>query len=106
MFDANTSEGLKHLWESSRAEGWVDSVYYRWDHSFDPETGLAKVEAYCEKDGKSFTEVHYERPYDGPELKELLTEAGFCAIEIITYPDAEPAPEDEPRIWVIAQKAL
>ncbi|MCA9835713.1 MAG: methyltransferase domain-containing protein [Trueperaceae bacterium] len=104
MFDANTREGLEHLWESSRAEGWIGGVYYRWDHSFDRETGLAKVEAYCEKEGQAFTEVHYERPYDGHELKSLLTQAGFTAIEIISYPEAEPAPADEPRIWVIAQK--
>lgn len=104
VFDVNTTAGLRELWESGRAEGWIDDIYYHWEHSFDEATGLAKVEAYCERGTISFTEVHYERPYDAAELEQLLSAAGFTEIEVITYPDGLTAPADEPRIWVMAQK--
>lgn len=104
MFDVNTTTGLRDLWESSRAEGWAGDVYYRWEHSYDEATGLAKVEAYCETETASFTEVHFERGYDLPELRTLLTEAGFIDIEGLSYPDGAPAWPDDPRLWVVARK--
>ncbi len=103
IFDVNTTQGLRELWEDNRAEGWVDDVYYRWEHSFDEQTGLAEVVAYCEKGDKRFTEVHYERPYDPPEVEALLKEAGFSSVRALTYPDGDaPTPETE-RIWVVAR---
>ncbi len=104
MFDANTTIGLKDLWEAGRAEGWANDVYYRWEHSFDEATGLAKVEAFCENDQTSFTEVHYERPYDTPLLERLLKQAGFKNIEIITYPTGDTASDDDERVWAVCQK--
>ncbi len=104
MFDVNTPTGLRDLWESGRAEGWAGEVYYRWAHSFDEATGLAKVEAYCETEQTSFTEVHFERGYDLTELRTLLAEAGFVNVEGLSYPDGAPAWPDDPRLWVVAQK--
>ncbi len=104
MFDVNTTLGLRELWEAGRAEGWAGDVYYRWTHTFDEETKLAKVEAYCESPTTSFTEVHFEKPYDAPDLKRLLDQAGFSEVETITYPDGEPSQKDDERIWVIAKK--
>lgn len=104
MFDVNTTVGLRELWEDGCAEGWVGEVYYRWTHSFDEAVGLAKVEAYCQDALGAFTEVHFERPYDPPELRALLKEAGFTGVEILTYPDGAPATDAEPRVWVLARK--
>ena len=104
IFDVNTTLGLKELWEAGRAEGWVNDIYYRWEHSFDESTGLARVEAYCESEKEAFTEVHYERPYDQADLTELLTKARFKQLEFLDYPSAKPALEDAARLWVCAQK--
>ncbi len=104
MFDVNTTVGLRDLWEAGRAEGFSGEVYYRWEHSFIEATGLAQVEAYCENGETSFTEVHFERPYDPPELRRLLAEAGFVNIEILDYPSGEAADEDAARVWVVARK--
>jgi SAM-dependent methyltransferase len=103
IFDVNTTPGLRNLWEDDRAEGWVDDVYYLWEHSFDDLTGLAKVVAYCEKGTRSFTEVHFERPYDPPEVRALLREAGFKDVQLVTYPDGYPATSESERIWVVAR---
>lgn len=104
VFDVNTTRGLKMLWESGRAEGWAGEVYYNWRHSFDEETGLARVDAFCLRGTTAFTEVHFERPYDPPELRDLLSAAGFEGIEVLAYPEGEPAPRDASRVWVVARR--
>ncbi len=104
IFDVNTTVGLRDLWESGRAEGWVDEVHYSWDHTFDEATRIGIVTAYCEKNGRAFTEVHVERAYDPPELRDLLAKAGFAEIKVLTYPSGEPAQEDEERVWVVAKR--
>lgn len=103
VFDCNTRSGLRELWEGGRAEGWADDVYYRWEHAYDEASGLARVEAYCSvPSGDDFVEVHFERPYDPSDLRHLLTRAGFLDVEVLTYPDARPAGEEEPRVWALA----
>lgn len=103
IFDVNTTVGLRDLWESGRAEGWVDEVHYCWEHDFDEATRIGTVTAYCEKNGREFAEVHLERAYDPPELRDLLARAGFEEVKAMTYPSGEPAGEDEERVWVLAK---
>jgi SAM-dependent methyltransferase len=103
VFDVNTENGLRDLWEGGRVEGWAGGSYYRWLHSYDEESGIATVEASFLQDGQMLTEVHRERKYDPAELKELLATAGFSSVEVLDYPEGEEAPEDSPRVWVIAR---
>lgn len=103
IFDVNTTVGLRDLWEGDRAEGWVDDVYYLWEHSFDETARRAKVVAYCEKGARSFTETHFERPYDPDELTTLLKRAGFEQLSFVTFPHGYPATAENERIWVVAQ---
>ncbi len=106
MFDVNTTVGLRHLWENDRMEGWVGDIHYLWTHSFDEDTKLATVKAHC-SDGKSeFEEIHYEKPYDVGELKELMAEAGFGNVSVICEPFGTEAEEDDERVWVIGQKSV
>jgi SAM-dependent methyltransferase len=104
MFDVNTTQGLRALWEDGVAEGWADGVYYRWSHAWDEGKRLATVEAFCRTDGASFVERHVERPYDPLELEGLMRAAGFEAVEVITYPTGRRADEDEPRVWVVGRR--
>ena len=104
VFDVNTPTGLRDLWEGGLAEGWADDVYYRWVHTYDPDRNVATVEAYCDTPGGSFTEVHRERGYDEAMLRSLLPRAGFEEIDVLTYPEAEPAPADADRVWVVAKR--
>ena len=105
MFDVNTTRGLKELWHAGRAEGWAGDVYYNWRHTFDERTGLARVDAFCLRGTVGFTEVHYERPYDPQEVSDLLADAGFVDVEVVCYPEGQPAPPDAHRIWVIGRRA-
>jgi len=104
VFDVNTPTGLRELWEGGAAEGWADEVYYRWQHSFDAETGLARVEAYCDGPDGSFTEVHTERGYDAAVAIRLLGAAGFEAVEALSFPEAAAPPPEAERIWVVGRK--
>jgi SAM-dependent methyltransferase len=104
IFDVNTTVGLRDLWEGGMAEGWADDVYYRWVHTFDEATALAKVEAFCETEAGSFTEVHYERPYDPPELIEILAATGFVDVEVVCYPSGAPATANAARVWTVARR--
>jgi SAM-dependent methyltransferase len=104
IFDVNTTVGLRDLWEGGRVEGWADEVYYRWVHSFDEATSLARVEAFCETESGPFTEVHYERPYDPPEATRLLEAAGFTSVEALTYPSGRSASVDAARVWMVARR--
>lgn len=102
VFDVNTTAGLRHLWEGGVAAGWADDVYYRWEHSFDETTLLAKVEAFCDTQEGAFTEVHYERGYDAPLVRRLLTAAGFAAVEVLAHPEGGAVESDTDRLWVVA----
>lgn len=104
IFDVNTPTGLRDLWEGGRAEGWADDVYYRWSHSYDEATGLAHVEALCSTAEGSFVERHSERGYAAADLVGLLAGAGFVSVEVVNFPDGEPAPADADRIWVVARR--
>ncbi len=104
VFDVNTTVGLRDLWEGGAVEGWAGDVYYRWVHSYDEDAGLAKVEAHCETERGAFTEVHFERAYDPPELRTLLAGAGFEAVEALGYPSGGPAPVDAARVWMVARR--
>jgi SAM-dependent methyltransferase len=106
LFDVNTTAGLRDLWEDGRVEGWADDLYYRWTHGYDPETGLARVEAHCREGARSFTEVHLERPYDADEVEVLLTAAGLAQVEVLGFPDGGPAEADADRIWVCVRRPV
>lgn len=104
IFDVNTPVGLRELWHGGVAAGWADDVYYRWQHSYDEESGLARVEAFCDTPQGSFTEVHFERGYTASELERLLAEAGFVNVEPLLYPDGAAPDADSERIWLVAQR--
>ncbi len=103
VFDVNTPVGLRGLWEGGVAAGLADDVYYRWEHSFDEATGLARVEAYCDTPQGAFTEVHHERGYDADAVRRLLSAAGLEVVEVSRHPDGgAPGPYAE-RLWVVAR---
>jgi SAM-dependent methyltransferase len=103
-FDANTSEGLRSLWEDGVAEGWVDGVHYRWRHTWDEGRRRATVDAYCQTAAGAFVERHEERPFDVAELEAAMAEAGFERVEVVTYPQGRPAGHDAERVWVFGRR--
>lgn len=101
-FDANTSHGLRDLWDAGGVSGWAGATFYAWDYSYDEASGVARVEAGFVTDGRRSVEMHSERKYDQEELRALLAAAGFATVDILDYPEGAPAEEDSPRVWVFA----
>lgn len=104
MFDINTSHGLRDLWEGGFVQGWLGSDWYGWTHSWDGASMIATIEAGFLIDSQEWLEVHRERAYEQDEIRTLLDKAGFRDVEIIDFPDGDPADLDAPRVWVIAQR--
>ena len=104
VFDANTELALRELWAGGKVEGWADDVYYSWRHEYDESTGLAYVEAYCSAPEGSFVERHAERGFSPAELRELVADAGFADVEVVEYPEGQPARDDADRVWVVARR--
>ncbi len=104
VFDANTELAMRELWAGGKVEGWADDVYYSWRHSYDGETGLAYVEAYCSTPEGSFVERHVERGYAPAELRRLVAAAGFVDVDVVEFPDGDPARDDADRVWVAARR--
>ncbi|MBB6098735.1 SAM-dependent methyltransferase [Deinobacterium chartae] len=106
--DVNTRLGVRELWEGDVIEGVVPTadgreVHYHWSHSFDPETELGTVQAFCRIEGEEFVEYHTERGYDPPTLEELLRAAGFARVVFAEYPDYAEPDAETPRVWLFAQ---
>lgn len=104
VFDVNTSFGLKNIWDSGKAEGWINNIHYYWENSFDEVTKLAKIEAYCQNGQQEFVEIHYERPYEPSEIHKLLHQTNFQNIKVVSFPYGEPASNKDLRIWAMGQK--
>lgn len=104
VFDANTELAMRDLWDGGRVEGWAGDVFYSWRHEYDPSSGLAYVEALCSSPTGTFVERHAERGYSPADLERVVTAAGFEAVQVVTYPDAEPAEVDADRVWVVARR--
>ena len=105
-FDMNTTIGLRELWVDNRIEGSVRDIVYRFEHSFDEEKRLARVDVLWETRGEKYSEVHYERGYEIVEVRKLLEAAGFNHVEVLEYPSGKPAAVDAPRVWVVAKKSV
>ncbi|HEX2863703.1 MAG TPA: methyltransferase domain-containing protein [Deinococcales bacterium] len=102
-FDVNTPAGVADLWDDGRFSGTAgDGVAFDWRHSFDPATGLGKVEANFTVDGVPYRETHFERGYGPRELTPLLLEAGFGEVHFLEYPHLAPPRPDAPRVWCFA----
>lgn len=81
IFDMNTPEALKTLWDQQvYGDAW-DDLAWVWKNEYDPKRKLAACHATCfYKQGQSwqrFDETHWERGYENDQIKRCLKGAGF-----------------------------
>lgn len=103
IFDVNTRAGLLALDEEGSVGGWAQGVNFHWLNSFLEDRNLAQVHLSWEANGQEGAEVHYERPYEEEELRELLQDVGFHDPEFLNFLGDGLARPDEERLWVIAR---
>lgn len=109
IFDANTPEAMKTLWDSQTYAEVQDHIAWIWKNVYFPKARRAEVRAtfFVRKDDiwERFDELHTERGYTVTELKRTLKKAGLKVIR--TYKCLKftaPARRDL-RIAIVAQKA-
>jgi SAM-dependent methyltransferase len=107
VFDMNTRQGVRELWDDDRFEGEIitefEHINYSWTHDYDATLELGVVSASCKTIGLEFTEQHFERGYDPSELEPMLLGAGFEFVEFLEFPDYAEPDTDSPRIWCFAR---
>ena len=107
VFDMNTRQGVRELWDDDRFEGEIitehEHISYSWTHEYDVALELGVVTAHCKTDKLEFSEQHFERGYDPIELEPMLLEAGFGFVEFLEFPDFNEPDTNSPRIWCFAR---
>jgi len=105
IFDMNTEYKFKEVlgdeWFTDTAEG----KEYVWDNQYNPKSRINKyrVRFYNAAEDLAFEEVHQQRAYDPDEVKQLLHDAGFSAVEIKDNYTNEPPKADTTRVVFICR---
>jgi SAM-dependent methyltransferase len=108
-FDLNSVYALSQgLFTQSNHLG---PVQHDWHAHWDAETRLCRVDmGFWVEDAETgerrhFTETHLQRAYGVPEIRELLTAAGYVRMEAFgSYGDLPPGPRSD-RVLYVAERA-
>lgn len=108
IFDMNTPESLKTLWDEHTYAGVKDDMAWVWRNEYDKKKKRAACHAtFFKKEGKlyeRFDETHYEQGYTNSVIKDLLKKAGFVVKGFYDcYGFSKPGRKCY-RIAVVAQK--
>lgn len=108
VFDMNTEEALKVIWDGHVYADARDDLAWIWKNVFDEKKKSADCIAdFFVKTGKQwerFTEIHTERAYPNSEIREMLREIGFTVKGIFHCGTFNPATSKTYRIAVVAQR--
>lgn len=108
IFDMNTAEALKVLWDGHIYADARDDLAWVWKNSYDERKGTADCTAtFFVKTGrqwKRFTEVHTERAYTNSDIKRMLRDTGFAVRGFYKCFTFERPNRDCYRICVAAQR--
>jgi len=108
IFDMNTPEALKTLWDEQFYAGEKKDMAWIWHNYYDPKKQIATCDAtFFRKTGRSyerFNEKHYEKGYKNNTIKKLLKDTGFTVNGFYHCHSFEKPHKDTYRICVVAQK--
>ncbi|MFP5501606.1 MAG: class I SAM-dependent methyltransferase [Candidatus Sericytochromatia bacterium] len=108
FFDMNTDYALRQVWGAAE-DSHLEPDYARfWRSRFDPETGLATLEAtyFVQEEGDRFRRLdvtHHARGYDPEQVEEALTAAGFELVEAYECLSFMPATPETYRVAYLAR---
>ena len=104
IFDVNTLRALEAELFTQESPPGVP-IQYRWKSRYDPATRTTSIKMHfvIQSSGESIDVLHRQRAYSEEELRQLLSEAGFAAIETYdAYRVAAPRPQSD-RIFFVAR---
>lgn len=108
IFDVNTPEAMKVLWDSQVYAEETDELAWIWKNCYFPKAKQAEVRAtFFVRKGKlweRFDEIHAERGYTVTEIKKTLKATGFKLLKIYDCLRFVKPSRKSVRLAVVAQK--
>ena len=107
IFDMNTPEALKTIWDEQTYAGVKDEMAWVWRNEYDAKKKQATCFAtFFNKQGKlyeRFDEAHVETAYRNTTIKRLLKESGFVVRGFYDCLTFEKPTKNAYRICAVAQ---
>ena len=108
VFDLNAPRALRlGLFTQSNLHS-LGPLLYRWQAHWEEARGLCRVDMWFRWRGAGgpaeFTEVHYQRAYEEPEVQGWLREAGFRTVAGYDAYTFRPVTALSDRMYFVAQK--
>ncbi len=108
IFDVNTPEAMKVLWDSQTYADETDSVAWIWKNQYFPKAKQAEIHAtFFVRQGdmwERFEEIHAERGYTTTEMKKELTKTGFTTKLVYDCLSFRKPDRKSLRLAIVAQK--
>ncbi len=108
IFDLNTTRALRIGLFTQTNAPTREPLMYRWKSHWDEKRKLCRVDMYFKWRGPGekveFSEVHYERAYEEPEVREMLAAAGIETLHVYdAYSFRKPGVFSN-RVFYVARK--
>jgi len=108
IFDVNTPEAMKILWDSQVYADENEDMAWIWKNYYFPKAKQAEVKAtFFVRQGdlwEKFEEIHAERGYTVTEIRKVLRSAGLKEIKIYDCLKFKKFTRKSMRLAVVAQK--
>lgn len=109
IFDANTPEAMKTLWDSQTYAEASDDIAWIWKNVYFPKAKRAEVRATFfvrrKNNWERFDELHTERGYTVTELKKALKTAGLEVREVYKCLKFSRPDRRDLRVALVAQRS-
>lgn len=108
IFDLNTTRALREGLFTQRDLSPFSPVQYRWEAHWDAARKICRVEMWFRwrvaGQPVEFTETHYERAYEEPEVRAWLQEAGFSYVRSYDAYTLYPVGPMAERMFFVAER--
>ena len=107
IFDLNTEYAFTEYLFDQDNVGTDENPIYTWKSKYDKKAKICTVTMefeYRDEDGpRTFTETHVQRAYSDKEIRKMLGDAGFIAIQVYHgYSRLPPGPNTD-RVFYVAR---
>ena len=109
LFDVNTPWKFENMFGEESYILENETTFLGWQNQYNKKTGLCRfyLTFFCETASglwERFEEVQSERAYSDRTLRNLLEQAGFDVLDIVSDLDGTPAGKEDERHYFICKK--
>lgn len=108
IFDFNTDYKYREVIGDTTIAENRDDCSFIWENFYDSDEKINEYDITIfveEKDGlfRKFSETHFQKGYDKPQMEEMLVKAGFEIVKMLDSDTENEADDESERIFVIAR---